>query len=130
MFRSKKHNALTQKVIRLQSILVCQKEKIKCSNVIKQCKNYLLINKRDGISLKRYNDFKAFIEYSNDMYNIYEYIEEHILNKERKIYMLTCLTIKNFKKSNRIVYYRKKTKYFHCFYYTYLTILLYQKLLD
>ena len=44
----------------------------------------LLIDKR-GAGLKHYNDSKAFIEYSNDMDEIYEIIEEYKANKERKI---------------------------------------------
>ena len=35
----------------------------------------LLINKRERTGLKYLNDSKAFIEYSNDMYNIYKNIE-------------------------------------------------------
>ena len=35
--------------------------------------------------LKYSNDSKAFIEYSNDMKNIYKNIEEYNLNKKRKI---------------------------------------------
>ena len=35
----------------------------------------LLINKRECTGLKYLNDSKVFIEYSNDMYNIYKNIE-------------------------------------------------------
>ena len=45
----------------------------------------LLVNKGEGTGLKHLNDSKAFIEYSNDMDDIYKNIEEYILNKERKI---------------------------------------------
>ena len=48
-------------------------------------KHQLLINKREGIDLKHFNDFKAFVEHSNDMYDIYKNIEEHSPNKECKI---------------------------------------------
>ena len=44
----------------------------------------LLLNKRKGSGLKHSNDSKAFIEYSNDMGNIYENIEECNPSKERK----------------------------------------------
>ena len=30
-----------------------------------------LINKRESVGLKHYNDPKAFIEYSNDMHSVY-----------------------------------------------------------
>ena len=41
----------------------------------------LLINKRENTCLKYFNDSKAFIEYSNDMDDIYENIEEYNSNK-------------------------------------------------
>ena len=43
-----------------------------------------LINKRESTSLKHFNDFKAFIEYSNDMNDIYENIEVFNSSKNRK----------------------------------------------
>ena len=43
-----------------------------------------LINKREKTGLKHFNDFKAFIEYSNDMNDIYENIEVFNSNKSRK----------------------------------------------
>ena len=45
----------------------------------------LLINKRESTGLKYLNDSKAFIEYSNDMDNIYKNIEKYNPNKKRKI---------------------------------------------
>ena len=48
-------------------------------------KYQLLINKSKSVSLKHCNDSKAFIEYSNDMKNIYENIDEYNPNKKRKI---------------------------------------------
>ena len=48
-------------------------------------KYQFLINKRESTSLKRFNDSKDFIEYSNDMDNIYKNIEEYNPNKERKL---------------------------------------------
>ena len=44
-----------------------------------------LINKREKVGLKHCDDPKAFIEYSNDMQDVYENIEEHNLRKKRKI---------------------------------------------
>ena len=43
-----------------------------------------LINKRESTGLKHFNDFKAFIEYSNDMNDIYENIEVFNSSKNRK----------------------------------------------
>ena len=76
-----------------------------------EAKYQLLINKRERVSLKHYKDYKAFIEYSNDMDDIYENIDKCNLNKEYKI----CIAFDNMiadkfsnkKKSinnNRIVY--------------------------
>ena len=38
--------------------------------------------------LKHFNDSKAFIEYSNDMRDIYKNIEEFNANKNRKILII------------------------------------------
>ena len=45
----------------------------------------MLIKKRKSTDLKYLNDPKAFIEYSNDMDDIYKNIEEYNPNKKRKI---------------------------------------------
>ena len=44
-----------------------------------------LINKRESVELKHFNDPKAFIEYSNDMHSVYKNIDNYHLNKENKI---------------------------------------------
>ena len=43
-----------------------------------------LVNKWDNADLKHFNDSKAFIEYANDMDDIYQNIEEYIPNKKGK----------------------------------------------
>ena len=50
-----------------------------------ETKYQFLINKRESTGLKHFNDPKAFIEYSNDMHNVYENIDEYNTDKERKI---------------------------------------------
>ena len=50
-----------------------------------EAKYQFLINKQESAGLKHFNDSKAFIEYSNDMDNIYKSIEEYNPNKKRKI---------------------------------------------
>ena len=45
----------------------------------------MLINKREITGLKYENDSKAFIEYSNDMDEIYKNIEEYNANTKQKI---------------------------------------------
>ena len=48
-----------------------------------EAKYQLLITKRESTKLKYLNDSKAFIEFSNDMDDIYKNIEEYNPNKKR-----------------------------------------------
>ena len=64
--------------------------------------NYqFLINKRENTWLKHLSDSKTFIEYSNDIDDIYKSIEEYNANKKPKILivliilLLICLVIKD-----------------------------------
>ena len=50
-----------------------------------EAKHQFLINKRESIGLKRFNDPKSLIEYSNDMQDVYKNINEHNTGKEHKI---------------------------------------------
>ena len=50
-----------------------------------EAKYKLLINKQESTRLKHLNDFKAFIEYSNYMDDVYKNIEESNPNKKQKI---------------------------------------------
>ena len=47
-------------------------------------KHQFLINKRESIGFKHFNDPKAFIEYSNDMQDVYQNIEEYNIGKKYK----------------------------------------------
>ena len=69
-----------------------------------EAKYQFLINKRESTGLKHFNDPKAFIEYSNDMQDVYKNIDECNADKERKILILTVMAdmIDN-KKLNSIV---------------------------
>ena len=49
-----------------------------------EAKYQLFINKRESAGLKYFNNSKAFIEYSNDIGDIYKNIEEYNPNKKRK----------------------------------------------
>ena len=53
-----------------------------------EAKYQFLINKRESIGLKHFNDPKAFIEYSNDMQNVYKNIEEYNTDKEPKLLLV------------------------------------------
>ena len=44
-----------------------------------------LINKREKVGISHFNDPKAFMEYSNDMENVYKNIEDYNPNKKRKV---------------------------------------------
>ena len=50
-----------------------------------EAKFLLLINKKENTHLKYLNDSKVFIEYSNNMDDVYKNIEEYDPNKKRKI---------------------------------------------
>ena len=50
-----------------------------------ETKYQFLIKKRESTGLKRFNDPKAFIEYSNDMQDVYKNIDKYNIDKERKI---------------------------------------------
>ena len=71
-----------------------------------EAKYQFLINKRESAGLKHLNDPKAFIEYSNDMQNVYKNIEEYNISKKLKILIvfdgMIADTI-NSKKLNSIV---------------------------
>ena len=50
-----------------------------------EAKYQYLINKREGVGIDHFNDPKAFIEYSNDMRDVYKNIDEYNPDKENKI---------------------------------------------
>ena len=65
-----------------------------------------LINKREGVGINRLNDPKAFIEYSNDMHDVYKNIDNYNLDKENKILIVfddMIADMINNKKLNSIV---------------------------
>ena len=69
-----------------------------------EAKYQYLINICEKVGLKRFNDPKAFIEYSNDMCDVYKNIDENNVDKDRKILIVFDMIsdIKN-KKLNSIV---------------------------
>ena len=50
-----------------------------------EAKYQYLINKREGVGINHFNDPKAFIEYSNDMRDVYKNINYYNPDKENKI---------------------------------------------
>ena len=51
-------------------------------------KYQFLINNREKVGLKKYNDPRAFIAYSNDMQGVYKYIEEYNPNTMQQILLI------------------------------------------
>ena len=71
-----------------------------------EAKYQYLVNKREKVSLKYFNDPKAFIEYSNDMQDVYKNIEEYNPEKKRKVLMVfddMIADMINNKKLNSVV---------------------------
>ena len=69
-------------------------------------KYQFLIKKRENIGLKHFNDPKAFIEYSNDMHDVYKNINDYNPDKENKILIVfddMIADMINSKKLNSIV---------------------------
>ena len=65
-----------------------------------------LINKRESVGLKHFIDPKAFIEYSNDMHDVYKKIDSYNHDKENKILIVfddMIADMINNKKLNSIV---------------------------
>ena len=63
-------------------------------------KYQFLTKKQESTGLKHFHDSKAFIEYSNDMDDIYKNIKGYNRNEKRKILflmiqLLICLAIKH-----------------------------------
>ena len=53
-----------------------------------KAKYQYLINKREKVGLDHFDDPKAFIEYSNDMQDVYKNIEDYNLGKKRKVLII------------------------------------------
>ena len=65
-----------------------------------------LINKRKSTGLRYFNDPNAFIEYSNDMHDVYKNINHYNPNKENKILIFfdgMIADLINNKKLNSVV---------------------------
>ena len=50
-----------------------------------ESKYQYFINKRESVGINHFNDPKAFIDYSNDMHDVYENIDDYNPDKENKI---------------------------------------------
>ena len=69
-------------------------------------KYQFLIKKREGIGIKHFNDPKGFIEYLNDMHDVYKNINDYNPDKENKILIVfddVIADMINNKKLNSVV---------------------------
>ena len=55
---------------------------------LNEAKYQFVIKKCEDVGTKHFNDSKAFIEYSNDLNDIYKNIEEYSINK--RIQNINC----------------------------------------
>ena len=56
-----------------------------------EAKYQYLINKREKVGLNHFDDHKAFIEYSNDMQDVYKNIEDYNPGKKRKVLIILMI---------------------------------------
>ena len=71
-----------------------------------EAKYQYLINKREKVGLDHFDTPKSFMEYSNDMQNIYKNIEDYNPGKKRKVLIVfddMIADMINNKKLNKIV---------------------------
>ena len=71
-----------------------------------EAKDKYLISKRKKVGLDHFNDPKAFIEYSNDMQDVYKNIEDYNPGKKRKMLIIfddMIVDMINNKKLNPVV---------------------------
>ena len=54
-----------------------------------EAKYQYLINKREGVGINHFNDPEVFIDYSNDMHDVYKNIDEYNLDKGNKILIVS-----------------------------------------
>ena len=67
-----------------------------------EAKYQYLINKRESVGINHFNDPKAFIEYSNDMRNVYKNINYYNPYKENKILIVFDDMIANMISNGRL----------------------------
>ena len=82
----------------------------------------MLLKVLKGARLKHYNDSDAFIEYSNDMNDIYKNIDHYYLNNTRKVLFVFDNMIADIIRGTKL-------NSLLVLYYT-VIILQYQKILD
>ena len=82
------YNRLLRKANALLNLIVDQPDIEKIYLYAKdpfEAKYQYLINKRESVVLNHFNDPKTFIEYSNDMKDVYKNMAKYNIDKDRKI---------------------------------------------
>ena len=67
-----------------------------------KAKYQYLIKKREKVGLNHFDDHKAFIEYSNDMPDVYKNIEDYNTGKKRKVLIVFDDMIANMINNNKL----------------------------
>ena len=62
-----------------------------------------LINKRESVGINHFDDPKAFIVYSNDMYDVYKNVNDYNPDKEKKILIVFDDMIADMINNKRII---------------------------
>ena len=65
-------------------------------------KNQYLINKHENVGLNHFNDPKAFMEYSNDMQDVFKNIEDYNPIKKRKLLIILDDMIADMISNNKL----------------------------
>ena len=67
-----------------------------------EAKYQYLINKREGVGINHFKEPKAFIEYSNDMHDVYKNINDYNVDKDHKILIVFDDMIADIIKSKKL----------------------------
>ena len=67
-----------------------------------KAKNQLLIYTRQKVGLEHFNDPKAFIQYSNDAYDVYKNINKYNTDKDRKMLIVFDNMITDMINNNKL----------------------------
>ena len=68
-----------------------------------EVKYLYLINKRESIGLKHFNDPKAFTEYSNDMQDVYKNIGDYNVDRENKSWYPISVSLNIRVNGNKVI---------------------------
>ena len=67
-----------------------------------EAKYQYLINKREGVGINHFKEPKAFIEYSNDMHDVYKNINDYNVDKDHKMLIVFDDMIADIIKSKKL----------------------------